>query len=182
MQRAADRVKHGAVGVWLGLALVGGLAMGCGGATQTPCPTAVSVRDAPAVLDGAWRVYRWDGAFDGTLVFAADRVQAASTGTTYSGRWSVTTAAPGRLAMEMRMDEATVDGVRQVYATPSLVALAVVFSSADEVIALQDDGAWTRWERILATLAPGDTVADPGTEPAEVEAPTDAPQDDEAAP
>ena len=121
---------------------------GCGGALPLAPDTPVDASGASRMVLGTWNVYTHEGELDGTLTFIDDEVQVLAGSSWFQGSWSLQAGSAGRFGLEFTFSGVEVEGERQLWTEPLVVTLDVVFSGRDEVLALQPDGRWTRWERL----------------------------------
>lgn len=120
----------------------------CGATVQRPDGLLPSTAVAAAAsLEGDWRVHRWDDAFDGVMRFRGGQVVAETDGVLYFGTWQADGSDGNAHHVTLRLDSASVQGIRQVYARPTEVTLTLAFASSNALFALQSDGVWTRWTR-----------------------------------
>jgi len=123
------------------------LSVACGGRVP-PCAVPTTAEAAWQTLNGTWRIVTWSEVLNGTIHFDRDEVEATSEDTHFIGHWSPVQSTDNAHVIRLSFDEATVDGVRQVWADPTHLEVTVVFATSDLAWGLQPDGAWTRWERI----------------------------------
>jgi len=126
---------------------------GCGGA-QRECLSVVDTASAKRVLQGAWRVYTANDVLDGMLIFDMHRVEANTDSGHFVGAWESDNGHATTLGLMMTFGAAEIGGVRHVFGAPRVVHVTVAFSTTDIVYALQSDGVWTRWERVVSHNAP----------------------------
>jgi len=106
------------------------------------------VSDATSLLEGSWVVRAYDGRVDGEIVFDGGRVRARWDEVTLAGVWEHVDSVPNALRLRLSFGEAYEGEVLHRYGVLDVVELEVVVVGRDRVYALQQDGAWTQWDRL----------------------------------
>lgn len=105
-------------------------------------------------LEGEWTVQDHEGAIEGNIFFTGDRVETAWEDVTLRGRWEELDFGPNALAIRLTIDEALEGEVRIRYGLFDEVDLTLVFSGQNQLYALQGEGVWTIWDRVIPPPVP----------------------------
>jgi hypothetical protein len=128
------------------------LVTGCGAPVVQPCGIPTDVDAVADALAGTWTMLGADGETRGTVTFRGDAVQALSDETTYYGTWELAPADPFAHALTVTFTGADLDGGRQVWDEPLIVRIVLSWASDTTLLALEDNGVWTRWQRLTSPV------------------------------
>jgi hypothetical protein len=103
-------------------------------------------------LEGEWTVQDHEQETEGNIVFAGDRVETVWADVTLRGRWAEVEFGPNALSVRLTIDEALEGDVRIRYGLFDEVELTLVFAGPNQLYALQGEGVWTRWDRVIPPL------------------------------
>lgn len=124
------------------------LTAACG--TRGPaCAFPLTETAAHAWLEGEWTVRDHEEAEEGTIAFDGDRVAAGWDDVTLHGEWQQIAAEPNALTIRLVIGEAMEGDVRIRYGVFDEVDLTLVFATPDRLYALQGEGVWTVWQRVV---------------------------------
>jgi hypothetical protein len=93
-----------------------------------------------------------DGETRGSVTFRGDAVQAISDETTYYGTWDLAPADTFAHALTVTFTGADLDGGRQVWDEPMIVRIVLSWANDSTLLALEDNGVWTRWQRLTSAV------------------------------
>ncbi len=132
------------------------LALTACGALADTCLVPAEPSDALALLQGRWKVFAFDDSHEGEIRFDGDQIETRWEENTLYGHWRSIESGPNRHLIELWIDSADEGGVRQTYGRFDVVDLTLVFGDVDRLYALQSEGTWTWWDRVIeAPVEPG---------------------------
>ncbi len=127
-------------------ALVVVSAAGCGGGV---CVVPESGVEALVLLDGVWEVTAYDGREDGEITFDGPELTTTWDNVTLGGTWEHIASVDNAHTVRLTIDEAWENGAQQRFGTLDELDVELVFAGHDHLFALQSDGAWTEWRRVM---------------------------------
>lgn len=122
------------------------LQVACGGRQCVIPETGV---EALVLLDGTWTVTAYDGRMDGEIVFDGDELETRWQDVTLHGNWEHLSSYDNAHEIRLIISEAWEGELQQRYGTFDEVDVSLVFAGPNHLYALQSDGAWTEWRRVV---------------------------------
>jgi hypothetical protein len=103
---------------------------------------------ADRALEGVWDVRRADGTLEAMVHFTRDTVDATAGESRFVGYYELVPHDATLWRLTLHFDTAESEGVNVQLPSGYTEGMVVLLTSAGVMYAMEDAGAWTRWERM----------------------------------
>ncbi len=130
------------------LSLLALSAGGCSAPVVTQDIIAPGAAPATRVLEGVWDVRRADGELEAMVHFTRDTVDATAGESRFAGYYELAPHDASLWRLTLHFENAESEGVNVQLPAGYSEGMLVLITASGVMYAMEDAGAWTRWERL----------------------------------